>query len=38
MLDYPGVDISHEVSDVVKGAGVVAILTGYDEYFGVLVC
>ena len=35
VLDYPGVDISHELSDVVKGAGVVAILTGHDEYFEV---
>jgi len=33
VMDYPGVDISHELSDVVKGADVVAILTGHDEYF-----
>ena len=28
-------DISHKLSDVVKGADVVAILTGHDEYFGL---
>ena len=33
--EYPGVDISHELSDVVRGADVVAILTGHDEYFGL---
>ena len=33
VLEYPGVDISHELSDVVRGADVVAILTGHDEYF-----
>ncbi len=33
VMDYPGVDISHELSDVVKGADVVAILTGHNEYF-----
>jgi len=35
VLEYPGVDISHELSDVVKGANVVAILTGPDEYLGL---
>jgi len=35
VLEYPGVDISHELSDVVKGADVVAILTGHDDYFGL---
>ena len=35
VLEYPGVDISHELSDVVKGADVVAILTGHDEYFSL---
>jgi UDP-N-acetyl-D-mannosaminuronic acid dehydrogenase len=30
---WPGVGISHELSDVVKGADVVAILTGHDDYF-----
>ena len=33
--EYPGVDISHELSDVVMGADVVAILTGHDEYFSL---
>ena len=33
VVEYPGVDIVHELSDVVKGADVVAILTGHDEYF-----
>ena len=33
--EYPGVDISHELSDVVRGADVVAILTGHEEYFGL---
>ncbi len=33
VLEYPGVDIVHELSDVVKGADVVAILTGHDDYF-----
>jgi len=32
VLEYPDVEIFHEVSDVVKGADVVAILTGHDEY------
>jgi len=35
VLEYPGVDISHELSDVVKGADMVAILTGHDEYFSL---
>ena len=35
VLEYPGVDISHELSDVVRGADVVAILTGHDEYFSL---
>ena len=35
VLEYPGVDISNELSDVVRGADVVAILTGHDEYFGL---
>ncbi len=33
VVEYPGVDIVHELSNVVKGADVVAILTGHDEYF-----
>lgn len=33
VLDYPGVDISHDLSSVVNGADVVAILTGHSEYF-----
>lgn len=33
VMDYPGVDISNELSGVVKGADVVAILTGHNEYF-----
>ena len=33
--EYPGVGISHELSDVVRGADVVAILTGHDEYFSL---
>src|SRR5450759_1138204 len=33
VLEYPDVDISHELVDVLKGADVVAILTGHDEYF-----
>ncbi|MCG7848662.1 MAG: UDP binding domain-containing protein [ANME-2 cluster archaeon] len=32
VLEYPGVGISHELSDVVRGDDVVAILTGHDEY------
>lgn len=28
-------DISHELSDVVRGADVIAILTGHDEYFSL---
>ena len=35
MLEYPGVDISHELSDVVRGADVVAILTWHEVYFGL---
>ena len=35
VLDYPGVDISPELSDVVMGADVVAIFIGHDEYFGL---
>jgi UDP-N-acetyl-D-mannosaminuronic acid dehydrogenase len=35
VLEYPGVGISHELSDVVKGADVVAILTGHNEYFSL---
>ncbi|MCG7848669.1 MAG: UDP binding domain-containing protein [ANME-2 cluster archaeon] len=35
VLEYPGVDISRELSDVVRGADVVAILTGHDEYFAL---
>jgi len=35
VLEYPGVDISHKLSDVVRGADVVAILTGHDEYFAL---
>ena len=35
VLEYPDVDISHELNDVVKGADVVAVLTGHDEYFGL---
>ncbi|MDJ1421820.1 MAG: nucleotide sugar dehydrogenase [Candidatus Methanoperedens sp.] len=31
--EYPGVSISHELSDVVKNADAAAILTGHDEYF-----
>ena len=33
VLEYPDMEISHDLSDVVKGADVVAILTGHDEYF-----
>ena len=33
VLEYPDMAISHDLSDVVKGADVVAILTGHDEYF-----
>jgi len=35
VLEYTGVDVSRELSDVVKGTDVVAILTGHDEYFGL---
>ena len=35
VLEYPGVSIIHELDDVVKGADVVAVLTGHDEYFKV---
>jgi UDP-N-acetyl-D-mannosaminuronic acid dehydrogenase len=35
VLGYPDVDVSRELSDVVKGADVVAILTRHDEYFGL---
>ena len=35
VLEYPDMAISHGLSDVVKGADVVAILTGHDEYFGL---
>jgi UDP-N-acetyl-D-mannosaminuronic acid dehydrogenase len=35
VLDYPEVMISHELSDVVKGADVIAILTGHDEYLNM---
>lgn len=35
VLEYPGVDISLELSEVVKGADAVAILTGHKEYFGL---
>ena len=33
VLEYPGMDISHELADVMKGADIVAILTGHHEYF-----
>lgn len=33
VLEYPDVDISHDLSGVVNGADVVAILTGHSEYF-----
>lgn len=33
VMEYPGITIVHELSDVVKGADVVALLTGHDEYF-----
>ena len=33
VLECPGVDIVHELDEVVKGADVAAILTGHDEYF-----
>ncbi|HIH44424.1 MAG TPA: nucleotide sugar dehydrogenase [Candidatus Methanoperedenaceae archaeon] len=33
VLEYPGVDIVHELREVVSGADAVAILTGHDEYF-----
>jgi len=33
--EYPGVDISHELFGVVRGADVVAIMTGHDEYFSL---
>jgi len=33
VLEYLGGEIFHVLDDVVKGADVVAILTGYDEYF-----
>jgi len=32
VLEYPGVDIFHELSDVVVGADAIAILTGHNEY------
>jgi len=35
VMEYPGVDISHDLPEVVKGADVVAILTGHDEYSGL---
>jgi UDP-N-acetyl-D-mannosaminuronic acid dehydrogenase len=35
MPEHPGVDISHELFDVVRGTDVVAILTGHDEYFSL---
>ena len=35
VMEYPDMEISHDLSDVVKGADVVAILTGHDEYFGL---
>jgi len=35
VMEYSGVESSHELDEVVKGADVVAILTGHDEYFGL---
>jgi len=35
LVEYPGVSIIHELDDVMKGADVVAVLTGHDEYFRV---
>jgi UDP-N-acetyl-D-mannosaminuronic acid dehydrogenase len=35
VLEYPGVDISYELNDFVRGADVVAILTGHDECFSL---
>jgi UDP-N-acetyl-D-mannosaminuronic acid dehydrogenase len=35
VLEYPGVPISHELSDVIKNADCVAILTGHDQYFNI---
>lgn len=32
VMEYPGVSISHELSGVLKGADVLAILTGHNEY------
>ncbi|MDD3978459.1 MAG: UDP binding domain-containing protein, partial [Methanomicrobium sp.] len=33
VLKYPGVEISHSLEDVLKGADVVAILAGHREYY-----
>ncbi|MBN2488634.1 MAG: nucleotide sugar dehydrogenase [Methanosarcinaceae archaeon] len=33
VMDYPGVDISHELSEVLRDADVLAIMTGHSEYF-----
>ena len=35
VFEYPGVSIIHELDDVVKGADVVAVLTGHADYFRV---
>lgn len=33
VMEYPGLDISHELSDVLRDADVLAIMTGHSEYF-----
>jgi UDP-N-acetyl-D-mannosaminuronic acid dehydrogenase len=33
VMEYPGVNISHELSDVLRDADVIAIMTGHSEYF-----
>jgi UDP-N-acetyl-D-mannosaminuronic acid dehydrogenase len=35
VLEYPGVPISQELSEVVKNADATAIFTGHDEYFNI---
>ncbi|HOI69458.1 MAG TPA: nucleotide sugar dehydrogenase [Methanothrix sp.] len=35
VLDYPGVDVSRDISSVLRGADIVAIMTGHSDYFNL---
>jgi len=35
VMDYPGVNVSHDISSVLRGADIVAIMTGHSDYFNL---